>query len=166
MRLLTSLIAFALLALPAVCRADTSYPTPDISKARLIHEEKQYIADRKPPTEIVVKTYKNPDGTLDRVYSVGGDIFRYDVDVDGGPPYEYRLIDTNGDGIFDTKEYMVGEMVVKDKGEKYFIDLGPEPGQEYKYRYEATHQPSVREQQQILMGYPIYIPQWVILRTR
>jgi hypothetical protein len=81
-----------------------------------------------------------------RVYSVAERIFRYDVDTNGAIPYEYRLIDKDGDGIFETKEPMVGEMTVQEKGMKYYIDLGSEPGKEYRYSYENVEKPSIREQ--------------------
>lgn len=151
-------------ALPALSPAEEGYKTPDISSATLTLEENQIVADTKPPTVINIRSYKQKDGTLFRAYAVGGRIFRYDVDINGAPPYEYRLLDTKGNGIFDKKEQLVGEMLVQDKGEKYFIDLGPEPGKEYRYSYESIKRPGIVEQKQLLMGYPIYIPQWVLLR--
>jgi len=99
------------------------------------------------------------------MYSVKGKVFRYDMDEDGTVPFEYRLLDNDGDGEFETKEKLVGEMVIKDRGEKYYIDLGPEPGKEYKYSYEKeAGEVSARQQEQILMGYSIYIPAWVLIR--
>jgi len=159
------IIIFCLMMLlPVASFAAEGYTVPDISKATVILDENQYIGDNTPPTEVNIKTYKKTDGTLVRVYSVAGRIFRYDVDTNGAMPYEYRLIDKDGDGVFETKESMVGEMIVQEKGMKYYIDLGAEPGKEYRYSYENVEKPSIREQKGLLMGYPIYIPQWVLLR--
>ena len=142
------------------------YPVPDVSKATLIFEENQIISDKKPPTVINIRTYKSPGGSVFRSYSVGGHIFRYDVGINGAPPFQYRLIDEKGNGVFTKKEAMTGEMTVKGhKGsEEYYIDLGPEPGKEYRYSYEKIRRPGIREQAELLEGLPIYIPQWVLLR--
>ncbi len=142
------------------------YPVPDISKATLIFEENQLIGDKKPPTVINIRTYKSPDGSVFRSYSVGGHIFRYDVGINGAPPFQYRLVDEKGNGVFTKKEAMTGRMKVKgQKGsEEYYIDLGPEPGKEYRYSYEKMERPGIREQARLLEGLPIYIPQWVLLK--
>lgn len=146
------------------CSTSFAYEVPDVSKATLVFEEKQLIADRQPPSEILIRTYRNADGTLFREYGVQGRVFRYDMDEDGSAPYEYRLIDDDGDGVFETREKLVGEMVIKDKGQKYFIDLGPEPGKEYRYVYEKEAQKPVnmRQEAQILEGVSLYIPTWVL----
>lgn len=165
MRTKAALFIFVFITIvPVLSLAEEGYMVPDISKATLTLEEKQVIANTKPPTVITIRSYKQKDGTLFRAYSIGGRIFRYDVDTNGALPYEYRLLDTKGNGVFDKKEEMVGEMMVQDKGEKYFIDLGPEPGKEYRYSYELIKRPGIVEQSQLLMGYPIYIPQWVLFR--
>jgi hypothetical protein len=119
--------------------------------------------------EITIRTYKEPDGELVRQFSVNGAVFRYDVAPKGKPPYEYRLIDKDGDGNFETKEQLVGETEAGGKKERYYIDLGPQPGTEKKYSYEQEEpyrpgETSNLEKEQLMSGYPIYIPQWVILR--
>lgn len=152
-----------IVSLSVLCAVSYAYQTPDAASARLIFEEKQLVADRDPPTEILIRTYKGDDGRLFRMYSVGAKVFRYDIDEDGATPYEYRLLDEDGDGEFETREKLVGEMVVRDKGQKYFIDLGPEPGKEYRYSYEKeAGDVTARQQEQILKGYSIYIPSWVL----
>lgn len=152
------------LMLGATLSPHPGYLVPDISKATLTLEENQVIGDKKPPTVINIRTYKTPGGSIFRSYSVGGHIFRYDVGVNGAPPFQYRLIDENGDGIFEKKESMTGEMKIKGQTEEYFIDLGPEPGTEYRYSYEKIGRPDIREQKKLLEGRPIYIPAWVLVR--
>ena len=167
MKFVARFIILILLSLPAVCFAQEAYTPPDLSKAKLILDENQLAAKGGPI--INIQTFRNPDGSEVRTYSVGGHIFRYDVKPTAAGPYEYRLLDKKGDGKFEVKEPLVGEMVIKEKGQKYFIDLGPEPGKEYKYEYEERAQYegrhlTTREQWKVLEGFPIYIPQWVILR--
>ena len=163
---LAVLLFLALLASSSLSFAaeKKAYPTPDITKGKLVFQETQLVADVKPPTAVDIKTYKNPDGTMFRVYSVKNVIFRYDVDTNGESPYEYRLLDKDGDGIFETREELVGELPGTEGGQKYYIDLGREPGKEFKYSYEDVKRPGMSEQKQLLMGYPIYIPPWVLLR--
>ncbi|MBI5190324.1 MAG: hypothetical protein HZA22_06590 [Nitrospirae bacterium] len=167
MKLLTASAAAILLTLSSALYslAGEGYTVPDVSRAQLVLSESQYVSDKEPPTRIDIRTYKDKDGNLVRSYSVGDAVFRYDVDTDGRTPYEFRILDNDGDGAFETKESLVGEMAVQEKGQKYFIDLGPEQGREYRYSYEDAKRPDAVEQRQLLMGYPIYIPQWVILRT-
>lgn len=156
-------MVFASVALMvAVCYA---YPVPSTQDATLVFEEKQLVADREPPTEILIRTFNAADGSRFRTYSVGGNVFRYDIDEDDNLPYEYRLVDNDGDGEFETREAMTGGPTGVTPGEKYFIDLGREPGKEYKYSYEDEARPlTQREQEVALDGYPIYIPTWVLVR--
>jgi len=163
MKLPLTLSVLSALFVPALSLA-ASFPVPDVAGTTLIFEEKQYIKDRQPPTEVLIRTYKKADGRLFRVYSIMDAVFRYDIDENGASPYEYRLIDSDGDGVFDTKERLIGEMAVQEGGQKYYIDLGPEPGKEYRYSYEERPAPEMPEKRQLLMGYPIYIPQWVLVR--
>jgi hypothetical protein len=149
----------------AVAGVAYAYDVPDVASSRLIFEEKQLVADKTPRTEILIRTYKKDDGKLFRTYSVNGKVFRYDIDEDGAAPYEYRLLDNDGDGKFETKEKLVGETAVNEKGQRYFIDLGPEPGKEYKYSYEKeAGKTNMRQEAEILQGYSIYIPAWVLVR--
>lgn len=156
-------MVFASVALmAAVCHA---HPVPSTEHATLVFEEKQVVADREPPTEILIRTFKTDDGSRFRTYSVGGNVFRYDIDEDDNLPYEYRLLDNDGDGEFETKEAMTGGQPGGTSGEKYFIDLGREPGKEYKYSYEDEARPLTQhEQEDALDGLPIYIPTWVLVR--
>jgi len=154
----------AFVATLATAGAAYAYDVPDMASSRLIFEEKQLVADKTPRTEILIRTYKKDDGRLFRAYSVNGKVFRYDIDEDGAAPYEYRLLDNDGDGSFETREQLVGEMAVNEKGQSYFIDLGPEPGKEYRYSYEKeAGKTNMRQEAEILQGYSIYIPAWVLV---
>jgi len=158
-------VVLALSSITGTALADKNVLIPDLSKATLVLSETQIVADQKPPTQVEIKTYKLLDNNIVRTYSVKGVIFRYDVGVGGAPPFAYRLVDKDGKGDF-LREDMVGEMLVKGERRRFFIDLGPSPGMEYWFSYEdeMAKRPGIVEQKQILMGFPIYIPQWVILR--
>lgn len=167
------LIFFMMMIIPAMAFAGESYTPPDVNKARMVLEEKQFLPSETQKRAIDIISYKNPDGTLFRTYSVKGKVFRYDIDTDKELPYEYRLLDKDGDGSFETKESLIVETESGDKRQKLFIDLGPEPGKEYQYTYErfmkrvmhpvSSGEASPSEQRDVIMGYPFYIPQWVIL---
>ncbi|HEX9860341.1 MAG TPA: hypothetical protein VGB23_04000 [Nitrospirota bacterium] len=141
-----------------------AYQVPDSEGAKMILEERQVVSGKGHPAEILIRTFKRAGGTMFRDYSVKGRVFRYDVDEDGAQPYEYRLLDKDGDGEFETREKMVGETGGTNGPEKYFIDIGPEPGKEYHYRYMDEARPlTPHEENDVIDGYPIYIPQWVLV---
>jgi len=161
--LILSAAVSMMLAVTALC-----YPVPDMEGAKLVLEENQIVAGKGPKTDIMIRTYTKPDGSRFRVYSVDGHIFRYDIDEDGLMPYEYRLLDEDGDGVFETREMMVGKD--RNSGEEYYIDLGSEPGKEYKYWYQHNEEfkdrslSDQRTVQRELEGFSIYIPAWVLVR--
>jgi hypothetical protein len=167
MKNILNTLCIALLLVTLSAGDAQSYPIPDMEGAKLVLEETQLIADTEPRTEITIRSYTKTDGTRFREYSVSGNVFRYDIDEDGIMPYEYRVLDSDGDGTFETKEMLVG--MSEDDGQKYFIDLGSEPGKEYRYRYEDTERLKEREhsdhqvQRRILRGNSIFIPAWVVV---
>jgi hypothetical protein len=64
------------------------------------------ISDRTreiPGKETILKGYRKWDGTFFRTYEVEGKIFGVEIDTDGKPPFEYSLMDADGDGRFETK---------------------------------------------------------------
>ena len=67
-----------------------------------------------PGKETLLKGYKKADGTFFMTYEIEGRVFGVQVDTDGKPPFEYGLMDTDGDGVFETK--IVPEKGGKDQG--------------------------------------------------
>ncbi len=64
------------------------------------------VSDRTreiPGKETILKGYRKWDGTYFRTYEIEGRIFGVEIDTDGKPPFEYSLMDTDGDGKFETK---------------------------------------------------------------
>jgi hypothetical protein len=105
--------ACAVVVLAAWCgvlpvRADILYNPqgwrfPNIMTAA---KEAIQLTDRTPVIpgkETVNKGYRRPDGTRVMTYEIEGKIFGLDIDEDAKPPFEYGIMDADGDGKFETK---------------------------------------------------------------
>jgi hypothetical protein len=63
------------------------------------------VGDRTPVIpgkETLNKGYRKADGTFFMTYEIEGKIFGVEVDEDGKPPFEYSIMDADGDGKFET----------------------------------------------------------------
>ena len=72
------------------------------------------VSDRTPlipGKETLLKGYRKMDGTYFMTFEIEDRVFGVQVDTDGKPPFEYGLMDTDGDGKFETK-------IVYDKNNK------------------------------------------------
>ena len=83
-----------------------------------------------PGKETINKGYRRPDGRRVMTYEIEGKVFGAEIDEDGKPPFEYGIMDADGDGKFETK-------IVYAKGNKdhfyvpqwiidYYFSLHPE----------------------------------------
>jgi len=83
------------------------YQIPDLTG--LQPYQKGYLKEE--PT-VLVERFNMPNGTYVGRLSVNGKVFAYDIDPTKTPDtvskYSYAIVDTNGDGTFETK-YSVGE---------------------------------------------------------
>lgn len=64
------------------------------------------VSDRTPlipGRETMTKGYRKTDGTAFMTYEIEGKIFGVEIDTDGKPPFEYSIMDTDGDGKFESK---------------------------------------------------------------
>jgi len=64
------------------------------------------VSDRTPLVpgkETLLKGYRKADGTRFMTYEIEGKVFGVEIDEDGKPPFEYSIMDTDGDGRFETK---------------------------------------------------------------
>lgn len=64
------------------------------------------VADRTPDIpgkETILKGYRKADGTHFMTYEIEGRVFGVEIDSDGKPPFEFSIMDTDGDGKFETK---------------------------------------------------------------
>lgn len=78
-----------------------------------------------PGKETLLKGYRKPDGTHFMTYEIEGRVFGVQIDTDGKPPFEYSIMDTDGDGKFETK-------IIPEKGGK---DVGYVPQWIIDYYY-------------------------------
>jgi len=67
-----------------------------------------------PGKETLLKGYRKADGTFFLTFEIEGRVFGVEVDTDGKPPFEYGIMDADGDGKFETK--IVPEKGSNDKG--------------------------------------------------
>jgi len=64
------------------------------------------VSDRTPHIpgkETMTKGYRRANGTYFMTYEIEGKIFGVEIDEDGKPPFEFSIMDTDGDGKFETK---------------------------------------------------------------
>src|SRR5262245_57503450 len=64
------------------------------------------VSDRTPQIpgkETILKGYRKMDGTCFMTFEIEERVFGVEVDTDGKPPFEYGIMDTDGDGKFETK---------------------------------------------------------------
>ena len=64
------------------------------------------ISDRTPliaGKETILKGYRKMDGTHFMTFEIEGRVFGVQIDTDGKPPFEYGIMDADGDGVFETK---------------------------------------------------------------
>jgi len=80
--------------------------------------------------ETVRRGYRKRDGTYFQTYEIEGRVFGVEFDEDGKPPFEYSIMDADGDGRFESK-------IIHRKGNKdrayvpqwiidHYYDLHPE----------------------------------------
>ena len=64
------------------------------------------VSDRTPliaGKETILKGYRKMDGTHFMTFEIEGRVFGVLMDTDGKPPFEFSIMDTDGDGRFESK---------------------------------------------------------------
>src|SRR5712692_9234820 len=56
-----------------------------------------------PGKETILKGYRKADGTSFMTFEIEGRVYGVAIDTDGKPPFEYGIIDNDGDGKFEAK---------------------------------------------------------------
>jgi hypothetical protein len=97
--------AWMILSVPA--RADIKINPQGWRFPNIINSAKEAIqlSDRTPlipGKETINKGYRRADGTRFMTYEIEGKIFGVEIDEDGKPPFEYSILDADGDGKFET----------------------------------------------------------------
>ena len=100
-------VAAALIFLPALAQADIKINPQGWRFPNIINSAKEAIqlSDRTPlipGKETINKGYRRADGTRFMTYEIEGKIFGVEIDEDGKPPFEYSILDADGDGKFET----------------------------------------------------------------
>jgi len=75
------------------------------------------VSDRTPlipGKETILKGYRKADGTHFMTYEIEGRVYGVQIDTDGKFPFEYGIMDTDGDGVFETK--LIPDKEGKDQG--------------------------------------------------
>ena len=99
-------VLIAAAALPA--RADIQINPSGWRFPNIVTSAKEAIqvSDRTPlipGKETMTKGYRRANGTFFMTYEIEGKIFGVEIDEDGKPPFEYSIMDTDGDGKFETR---------------------------------------------------------------
>jgi hypothetical protein len=99
---------FAALLATSIARAEIKINPQGWKFPNIMTSAKEIIrvSDRTPlipGKETILKGYRKLDGTHFMTYEIEGRVFGVQIDTDGKPPFEYGLMDTDGDGKFETK---------------------------------------------------------------
>jgi len=103
-----ALVAGAALWLPVPARAEIIINKQGWKFPNIITAAKEVIrvSDRTPlieGKETILRGYRKSDGTHFMTYEIEGRVFGVQIDTNGKPPFEYSIMDTDGDGTFETK---------------------------------------------------------------
>ena len=97
-----------LLLMPGVARADIKINQQGWMFPNIVTSAKEMIrvSDRTPliaGKETLLKGYRKMDGTHFMTFEIEGRVFGVLIDTNGKAPFEYSIMDTDGDGKFETK---------------------------------------------------------------
>jgi len=97
-----------LLMLPGVAHAEIEINPHGWKFPNILSSAKEVIrvSDRTPlieGKETLLKGYRKTDGTHFMTFEIEGRVFGVLVDTDGKPPFEFSIMDTDGDGKFESK---------------------------------------------------------------
>jgi hypothetical protein len=106
-RIARALAFFALAAVCAPLRAEILINPAGWRFPNIVTAEKEHImvTDRTPVIpgkETINRAYRRIDGSHFMTYEIEGRVFGVEIDEDGKPPFEYSIMDTDGDGKFET----------------------------------------------------------------
>ena len=84
-------------------RRAEGYDTPNLGRSKFLGWIRRDITDRIPGEETLFKQYADEWGFQFETVSINGIVFAINIDVDGKYPLDITLMDTDCDGIFETK---------------------------------------------------------------
>ena len=97
----------------AMERNPNGYPVPDLSGLRPYQMLHYDVNAKIPGKETFVERYRTPDGAKVARLSVGGKAFCYSI-RERGHSKGYAILDSTGNGVFNTKYYDGEEFDVPD----------------------------------------------------
>ncbi|MBF0614890.1 MAG: DUF2782 domain-containing protein [Magnetococcales bacterium] len=98
------LLTTAWLLVAADARAEatgTAHPVP--AKGPLVSELREQLDPDHPQHETVIRKYEDAQGNQVREFLANGSLYQIEVVPVNGPAY--YLIDTDGDGLFETRSH-------------------------------------------------------------
>ncbi|MEE9275850.1 MAG: hypothetical protein V3V62_11125 [bacterium] len=79
------------------------FPIPQVGRSRFKGWVRRDLTDRIPGDETLFKQYFDEWGLLFESMTINKILFAFNIDIDGKFPYDITLLDTDCDGLFDTK---------------------------------------------------------------
>ncbi len=79
------------------------YDIPNVVRSRFLGWVRRSLTDRIPGEETLFKQYIDEWSFQFETLSINGITFAINIDIDGKYPYDITLLDTDCDGIFETK---------------------------------------------------------------
>ena len=79
------------------------YSVPNLGRSQFLGWVRRDLTDRIPKEESLYKQYNDEWGFKFETITINGILFVFNMDLNGRFPYDVTLIDTDCDGIFETK---------------------------------------------------------------
>lgn len=79
------------------------YPVPVMGRAKFLGWIRRDLTERVPGKETLFKQYVDEWGFAFETLSINNVVFAINMDTDARYPYDITLLDTNCDGLFETK---------------------------------------------------------------
>ena len=87
----------------AIERRAEGFDAPVVARAKFLGWVRRDVTNRVPGEETLFKQYIDEWGFQFETVTINGVVFAVNVDVDGKYPFDITLMDTDCDGVFETK---------------------------------------------------------------
>lgn len=87
----------------AVERRAEGFDVPNVGRSKFLGWIRRDLTNRMPGEETLFKQYVDEWGFQFETASINGIVFVINIDVDGKYPFDITLMDTDCDGVFETK---------------------------------------------------------------
>jgi len=84
-------------------RRAEGFDTPVVARSKFLGWVRRDLSERLPGEETLFKQYADEWGFQFETVSINGIVFAINIDVDGKYPFDITLMDTDCDGVFETK---------------------------------------------------------------